>query len=65
MLESYDGKYVRNYTSNYDIKELIQEVLIPNAFPDIPVNKLNLGFPGIVSEEIGRASCRERVSASV
>lgn len=55
MLESYDGKYVRNYTSNYDIKELIQEVLIPNAFPDIPVNKLNLGFPGIVSEVISQA----------
>lgn len=47
--------YVRNYTSNFDIKEFIQSVLIPKAFPDIPVAKLNLGFTGVVSEMISQA----------
>lgn len=50
-----DSVVVRNYTSNFDIKEFIQEVLIPKAFPDIPVNKLNLGFTGITSELISQA----------
>ena len=46
---------VRNYTSNFDIKEFIKDVLIPEAFPDIPMNKLNLGFTGITSEMISQA----------
>lgn len=55
MLENYNGTYIRNYTSNFDIKEFIQEALIPKAFPDIPMNKLNLGFTGIASEMISQA----------
>lgn len=47
--------FVRNYTSNFDVKEFIQEVLIPKAFPDIPMNKLNLGFTGVASEMISQA----------
>ena len=46
---------VRNYTSNFDVKEFIQDVLIPKAYPGIPISKLNLGFAGIVSEYIGQA----------
>lgn len=46
---------VTNYSSNFDIKEFIQESLIPKAFPNIPVNKLNLGFTGIVSEMLSNA----------
>jgi len=45
-----DNLIVQNYTSNFDIKEYIQKELIPKAFPGIPMNKLNLGFTGIVSE---------------
>lgn len=45
---------IRNYTSNFAIKEYIQETLIPKAFPDIPVGKLNLGLTGIVSEYISQ-----------
>lgn len=57
MLEKIGNKdiYVRNYTSNFNIKEFIQDVLIPKAFPDIPMNKLNLGFTGIMSEMISQA----------
>lgn len=57
MLEQIGNKdiIVRNYTNNFDIKEFIQEVLIPKAFPDIPMNKLNLGFTGITSEMISQA----------
>jgi hypothetical protein len=47
--------FVRNYTSNIDVKQFIQDVLIPKAFPDIPVNKLNLGLTGIASEMISQA----------
>ena len=38
MLEQVGNKdiIVRNYTNNFDIKEFIQEVLIPKAFPDFP-----------------------------
>ena len=56
MLEKIGNKdvIVRNYTSNFDIKEYIQEVLIPKAFPNIPVNKLNLGLTGIASEMIAQ-----------
>lgn len=46
--------FVRNYTSNINVKEFIQEVLIPKAFPDIPINKLNIGLTGITSEYIGQ-----------
>ena len=45
---------IRNYTSNFAIKEYIQGTLIPKAFPDIPVGKLNLGLTGIVSEYISQ-----------
>lgn len=57
MIEKIGNKeiYVRNYTSNFDIKEFIQEALIPKAFPNIPMNKLNLGFTGIASEMISQA----------
>ena len=56
MLEKVGNKdiIVRNYTDNFNIKEYIQEVLIPKAFPDIPMNKLNLGFTGVVSEYISQ-----------
>lgn len=57
MLEQVGNQdiVVRNYTNNFDIKEFIQEVLIPKAFPDIPMNKLNLGFTGITSEYMSQA----------
>lgn len=57
MLERIGNKdvIVQNYTSNFDIKEYIQEILIPKAFPGIPINKLNLGFTGIVSELLSTA----------
>lgn len=57
MLEKVGNKdiVVTNYTSNFDIKQFIQEALIPKAFPDIPINKLNLGFTGITSEMISQA----------
>lgn len=57
MIEKIGNKeiIVRNYTSNFDIKELIQSVLIPKAFPDIPMNRLNLGFTGVTSEIIGQS----------
>lgn len=45
---------VRNYTDNFNIKEYIQQEMIPSAFPNIPMNKLNLGFTGIVSEYISQ-----------
>lgn len=50
MLENNNNTLVRNYTSNFDIKQWIQEVEIPKAFPNIPMNKMNLGFTGLVSE---------------
>lgn len=46
---------VQDYTSNFKIKEYIEEVLIPKAFPNVPVNKLNLGFVGVVSELVSTA----------
>ena len=57
MIEKIGDKnvYVQNYTSNFDVKEYIQKVLVPQAFPNIPISKLNLGFTGIVSEVIGQA----------
>ena len=45
---------VRDYTSNFSVKDLIKNNLIPRAFPDIEVNDLNLGFTGIVSEVISQ-----------
>lgn len=47
--------YVRDYTSNFNVKEYIQEVLMLRAFPGIPMNKLNIGFTGIVSEMMSQA----------
>lgn len=47
--------FVRDYTSNFNVKEFIQDVLIPKAFPDIPINKLNVGLTGIASEMISQA----------
>lgn len=57
MLEKIGNKdvVVHNYTSNFDVKEFIQEVLIPKAFPGIPMNKLNVGFNGVISEYVGQA----------
>lgn len=46
---------VQNYTSNFDVKEFIQQVLIPKAFPNIPITKMNLGFTGVVSEMISQS----------
>lgn len=50
-----ENTIIKNYTNNFDIKEYIQNVLIPKAFPNIPMNKLNLGFMGITSEMISQA----------
>lgn len=57
MLEKVGDKdiVVRNYTNNFDIKEYIQQELVPAAFPQIPMNKLNLGFTGVVSEYMSQA----------
>lgn len=44
--------YIKNYTSNFDVKEYIQKILVPLAFPNMEVNKLNLGLLGISSEMI-------------
>lgn len=57
MLEKIGNKdvLVHNYTSNFDVKEMIHEVLIPKAFPGIPMNKLNVGLNGVTSEYIGQA----------
>lgn len=57
MIEKIGSKevLVRDYTSNFNIKEFIQGVLIPKAFPNIPMNKLNLGFTGVVSDYISTA----------
>lgn len=45
---------VRNYSGNFNVKEFVQEELIPKAFPDIPMNRLNLGFTGVISEYMGQ-----------
>ena len=50
-----DDILVQDYTSNFKIKEYIQEELIPKAFPSVPVNKLNVGFIGVISELISTA----------
>ena len=56
MIEKIGDQHilVRNYTSNFDVKEYIYDVLIPKAFPNVPMNKLNLGFTGIVSEMLSQ-----------
>lgn len=46
--------YVRNYSSNFNIKEYIQNVLIPRYFPNVPLNSLNLGLIGLTSEYISQ-----------
>lgn len=67
MIEKVGNKdvLVRNYTSNFDIKEFIQEVLIPKAFPGVPINKLNLGFTGIASEMIAQGIEDAHATASL
>lgn len=57
MIEKVGNKdvLVRDYTSNFNVKEFIQDVLVPKAFPDIPMNKLNLGYTGVTSEMISQA----------
>lgn len=57
MLEKIGDKdiVVRNYTDNFNVKEFIQDELVPKAFPNIPMNKLNLGFTGVISEYISQA----------
>lgn len=56
MLEKIGDKdiVVRNYLDNFNVKEYIQEEMIPKAFPQVPMNKLNLGFTGIVSDYMGQ-----------
>lgn len=56
---------VRDYTSNFNIKEFIQEVLIPKAFPNVEMNKLNLGHIGITSEMISTAIEDAQATASL
>lgn len=46
---------VRNYVDNFNIKEYIEDQLVSKAFPDIPMNKLNVGLVGIVSEYMSQA----------
>lgn len=57
MLEKVGDKdiIVRNYVDNFNVKEYIEEELIPKAFPNIPMNKLNVGFTGVISEYISQA----------
>ncbi len=55
MIEKNNDIDVLDYTSNFEIKEFLQEVLIPKAFPNLPANKLNIGFSGVVSEMITNA----------
>jgi hypothetical protein len=57
MLESYNNQQliVRDYTDNFSVKNYIVDEMIPKAFPGIPMNKLNLGFVGVVSEYIAMA----------
>lgn len=56
MLEKIGDKdiIVRDYTDNFSAKEYIQSELIPKAFPDIPVGKLNAGFVGVINEYLGQ-----------
>lgn len=50
-----NGNVIKDYTSNFAIKEYVQNVMIPKAYPNIPMEKLNLGFTGIVSEYMSQA----------
>lgn len=67
MLEKIGTKevIVRDYTNNFSLKELIQEELIPKAFPGIEMNRLNLGFTGVVSEVISQAIEDSQSTASL
>lgn len=40
----------RNYTNNFTIKDQILNSLVPKYYPDIDVNKLNIGMIGLTSE---------------
>ena len=57
MLETYNNQdiIVRNYVDNFSVKDYIVNGLIPKAFPNIPINKLNAGFVGVVSEYLSQA----------
>lgn len=56
MLEKIGSKeiIVRDYTDNFSVKDYVRNVLIPKAFPDIPVTKLNAGFTGVVQEYLSQ-----------
>ena len=56
MLEKVGSKdiVVRDYVDGFNVKEYIQSVLIPRAFPTVPVTKLNAGFTGIVNEYLSQ-----------
>lgn len=47
--------YVKNYSSNFNIKEFIRGVLVPRAFPGLGMNTLNIGLLGITSEMVSTA----------
>lgn len=57
MLESYNNQelIVRSYVDNFDVKNFIFNNMIKKTFPNIPINKLNMGFVGIVSEYLSNA----------
>ena len=52
MLEKVGNKdiIVRNYTDNFNIKEYIQDELIPKNFPDLQISNMNISFHGMISE---------------
>ena len=45
----------RSYVDNFSFKEMVINQLGPKYFPDIPLNKLNIGLQGLVLETIGNA----------
>lgn len=67
MLEKVGSKevLVRNYLDNFNVKEFIQEELIPKAFPDVPLTKMNLGFTGVISDYISQAIEDSQYTASL
>lgn len=57
MLEKIGNKdiIVRNYTDNVNIKEYIEDELIPSKFPNMEISKSNVSFHGLVSEYLATA----------
>lgn len=55
MLETDGNSVVRNYTSNLDVKDYIHNHIVPRAFPNIPLNKMTMGFTGLITEYISQA----------